>query len=83
MDLINQPQIYESAAKNIPEEKRDRLRVSGKEFVIGTDYDRIDVTYPSPTQELYTYSLSASTILTIEVNYTSSSKKDILNLRKV
>jgi len=49
-------------------------------LVAGTDYDTIDITYPTSTQELYTYKLSAASVRTVTVDYTSSSKKDILKV---
>lgn len=80
-DLINQPELYESTQK--PESEKDRLRVAGKELAINVDYDRIEVTYPSTTQELYTYKLNGNTILNIEVNYATAAKKDLILVRVV
>lgn len=42
------------------------------------EYDRIDVTYPTGTQEVYTYSLAGVDIGNITVNYTTVSK-DVLS----
>lgn len=77
MDLINYKGLYQSSASNLPENERDRLRVAGKELVIGKDYDRIDVTYPSSTVEEYAYSLSSSPVVSIRVTYLTASKRDI------
>lgn len=76
-DLINQPAIYESAAKNLPEEKRDRIRVSGKAFALGVDYDVIDITYPTTTTEVFTYTLNTVTVRTIRLTYATAAKKDL------
>lgn len=43
-------------------------------------YDRINVTYPSATQEVYTYVLSGDDIGTVTVNYNTSAKKDIVSV---
>ena len=79
--LINQAELYESS--NIPEDKKERLRVTGKELALGVDYDRIDVTYPLPTQEVFTYTKLAASVLVIQVNYVASNKKDILSVVSV
>ena len=80
MSLINEKGLYESTAKNIPEKLRDRLRVSGKDLAIGVDYDRIDATYPTTTTEQYVYSKDTNIILTIEVTYVTSAKKEFLSV---
>jgi len=76
--LINSPELYEAA--DIPEDKKDRLRVTGKELAIGVDYDRIDASYPSSIQEIYTYTKNGATVLSLEVNYVTASKKDIASV---
>ncbi len=81
MNLINEAGLYESS--DLPETQKDRLRVSGKDLIIGVDYDKIDATYPSNTEELFTYSLSAATVLTIKVTYTNSSKTDLLTVESI
>lgn len=77
--LINALGLYESNENN-PKVDKDRLRVTTKDLVLGVDYDRIDVTYPSSSQEVYTYKLSASTVRTVEVNYLTAAKKDITSV---
>jgi len=76
-DLINYPGLYESAAKNLPEEVRERLRVITKQLIAGEDYDKIKATYPNSTTEVYTYTLATDTILVITVTYLTAAKKDI------
>lgn len=83
MDLINSKGLYKSAAKNLPEEERDRLRIDGKDFAIGVDYDRIDVTYPTNTTEQFQYSLSGQTVRTVLVTYLNSVKRDITSVEVV
>jgi len=48
------------------------------EGIAGEDYDTITVTYPSDTQEVYTYTLAAATVKVTTVNYTTATK-DILS----
>ena len=47
------------------------------------EYDSIIATYPTTASELYTYSLSAVDIGTIEVTYTNSSKTTLTSVVKV
>lgn len=54
--------------------------------IVTNNFDYIDATYPSPTQEIFTFKLGGSggvikTVVTI--NYVTPSKKDILNVDKV
>lgn len=51
------------------------LHVFGKALVLGTDYDTIDVTYPTTTTERYSYKLDAVEILLVEVTYSTSAKE--------
>lgn len=83
MDLINSTGLYESSAKNLPEKSRDRLRISGKELVIGQDYDRIDATYPTSLTERYEYSKDSSTVFIILITYLSAAKKDISSVEVI
>ena len=59
------------------------IHVAGKELVLGQDYDKIDVTYPTATTEVYTYSLSAATILTIRVTYSTSAKEILTTVEEI
>ena len=43
-------------------------------------YDRIDVTYPTTSSEVYTYELSAVDIGSITVTYTDATKADLLSV---
>jgi hypothetical protein len=48
----------------------------------GFDWDEIQITYPSATQEVFSYYLDSALIRTIVVNYLTSSKKDISSVVK-
>ena len=45
-------------------------------------YDEIDATYPSGTQEVYTYKLAGLTVGTITVNYSDSTKNQLTSAIK-
>ena len=45
--------------------------------LIKSDYDRIDITYPTLLTEVYTYSLAGDIVGVITVTYTDSSKDSI------
>ena len=72
-DLINALELYESSNGKM------RLRISSEE---GIAWDLIEATYPTPTQEVYTYKLLTNVVKTITVNYTASNKKFILSVVK-
>lgn len=76
-DLINQPGIYKSSEGVVPPERLDRLRVSGKSIALGIDYDVIDITYPTSTTEIFTYSLATVEVRVIKITYASAAKKDL------
>jgi hypothetical protein len=59
------------------------IEVVSTGFTAGTDYDTIDVTYPTSTQEVYTFNLLASVVRVITVDYTTSSKKVLLKVTYV
>lgn len=40
-------------------------------------WDSFDVTFPSPTQEVYTFSLASSVVRIVTLNYTDASKKNL------
>ena len=49
------------------------------------EYDYIGVTYPSGTQEVYVFKTggsSGTTVATLTVNYTDSTKANLLNVTK-
>jgi len=49
------------------------------------DYDYVAVTYPSTTQEVYTYKsggVSGTTVGTLTITYTDSTKSNLLNASK-
>lgn len=65
-------------AMSVEQNPNDPIPVYTKELVQGIDYDLITATYPDTITEIYTYTLSAVTILVVTVVYASASKKDIL-----
>lgn len=85
--LINAVQAWFS-----PNNDEQRLKVEVRnddpiqvicDLVLGRDYDTIDVTYPSTSVEVYTYTLSASPVQVIQVTYTNSTKENILKVESV
>ncbi len=78
MDLINASENFEKVSSEVT-----RLRVSGKELVIGKDYDVIDVTYPSGTVEEFSYKLDSVEILKLRITYIDSTKEDISKVEQV
>lgn len=72
MDLVNGSELYDKR-----ENDKYRMYVTGKELVMGSDYDTIEATYPLSTQEVYTYKLSSVVVQVITVTYLTASKKDI------
>ena len=59
------------------------FRVVTGELVLGVDYDKIDVTYPSGTVEEYAYSLVGTLVTTIRVTYLTAAKRDLLSVEEV
>ena len=47
---------------------------------LGVDYDRIDVTYPSGSSELYSYSFQGSPTISVAVAYTDSTKENLTSV---
>ena len=74
MSLIDEPKAWENKKSG------QYLKSTSGALVIGVDYDTITATYPTGTTEVYTYTLSAATVQTITVTYTTSSKDDILSV---
>ena len=60
-----------------------RVVNSDSDLVIGVDYDTIDTTFPDSVTEVYTYTLSAVVVLQVQVTYTSSAKKTLLQVAKL
>jgi len=63
-----------------------RVTLVQSDPVIVTDdieWDEIVTTYPSSTQEVYTYKLLTNVVQIITVNYTNSSKELISSVIKV
>ncbi len=77
MSLIDEPRAWEN------KEDGQYLKVLAGDLVLGRDYDRIDATYPTSSTEVFTYSLDGSTVLALEITYTTSSKRDILSVVKL
>lgn len=57
-----------------------RVSLADSGLVAGKDFDTVDVTYPTATQEVYTYTLSTVTVQTVTVDYTDSTKCDVLKV---
>lgn len=62
-----------------------QIRTLLSNALVNVAYDYIAATYPSATQEVYTYKTGGSggtTVATITVNYVDSSKNYILNVAR-
>lgn len=44
-----------------------------------SDYDLAEVTYPTATQEVYTYKKNGEIVKIVTINFTNASKDNILN----
>lgn len=68
------------------DETTKSLKVSSISGVLVSEqFDFIGVTYPSSTQEVYTYRLggiSGTIVATVTINYTNASKENLLNVSK-
>ena len=68
------------------QEVAQRVKITGLGSLLeGAVYDAIVATYPSATQEVYTYKnggISGTTTAVVTVNYTDSTKNDLLNVVK-
>ena len=42
-------------------------------------YDAVNVTYPTASSEVYTFALNGSTVATVTVTYTDSTKENLLS----
>lgn len=71
--IFREEQIWNS----VYDEDAKALRITPTELVRGVDYDLITATYPNALTEIFTYTLSAVTVLTVTVVYIASDKKDI------
>lgn len=59
-----------------------QLRTVISSSLVGVYYDSFAVTYPTATQEVYTFKtggLAGTTVKTVTINYTDSTKAFILN----
>lgn len=75
--LIDEPKAWE----NKPDGQY--LKTFTGDLVLGSDYDRIDATYPTTTTEVYTYTLASVTVLAIRVTYQTASKKNLLSVEVI
>lgn len=67
----------------IPEQQA--LRVVALAGISESDWDYVAVTYPTGTQEVYTFKTGGSggtTVVVVTINYTDSTKANILNVAK-
>ena len=60
-----------------PESQEPIVRTSAVDGFNLSEYDEVQVTYPTSTTEVFTFKLSASTIAIITLTYTNSSKNDL------
>jgi hypothetical protein len=63
----------------------DQIRTLTNSALINVAYDYISATYPTETQEVYVYKTGGSggtTVATITVNYTDSTKTNISNVAR-
>jgi len=83
-EVLNRSSFMKTAdnklARRISNEPSSPLFVDSNVLVQGEDYDRIDVTYPTTSSEVFTYSLLSSNVQVITITYITSSKKDILSV---
>jgi hypothetical protein len=49
---------------------------------LGVVWDKLEVTFPQENQDLFTYILQSSTVLTVLVTYANNSKKQIIGIDK-
>lgn len=50
---------------------------------LGVNYDTLDVTYPTSTTEVYTFTLAAVNILIVRITYVTAAKKDLLKVEDI
>jgi hypothetical protein len=83
----NEKNTYVLVNDNGSQEVAQRVKLTGLGSLLeGIKYDYIAATYPSSTQEVYTYKTGGAggtTVATITVNYTNSSKSVLSNVSKV
>lgn len=63
------------------DETTNSLRSFGGDLITQA-YDRVDVSYPSSTTEVYTFRASGVVISTVTVTYTDSTKENISSVVK-
>lgn len=51
-------------------------------FLGNIKYDRLDVSYPSSTVEIYTFTLDGKTAGVITITYTNNCKNNILSVER-
>jgi hypothetical protein len=84
--LDNEMNTYVEVNDSGSTEVAQRVKVTGLGSLLeGVKYDFIAATYPSTTQEVYTYKTGGSggtTVAVITVNYTTSTKDVLLDVSK-
>jgi hypothetical protein len=77
---------YYSFEELTPQEWARRVRIYGGSILSNVTWDAVSVTYPDSTTEVYEFltgGLSGSSVATVTVKYTNTSKQDILSVEKV
>lgn len=46
------------------------------------NWDKLETTFPSPSQDLFTYKKNSTTVMTVLVTYSGTNKKTIINIEK-
>lgn len=80
---LDETQVIQSVYQ--PDSESLKTTLSGGTLVI-EEFDYVEFTYPSDTQEVYTYKLGGSggtTVAEVTVNYVDNTKTAILNISKV
>lgn len=58
------------------------VRVTSGAGLLPEHYDKIAVTYPSTTVEVYTYTLAAASVGVVTVTYTDDTKEFLLTVER-
>lgn len=61
---------------------RRALHVKMSGAIVAVNYDQILATYPDSVTEVYTYKLTGSTVATVTVVYTDSTKANLASVTK-
>jgi hypothetical protein len=74
VSLIDEPKAWDSKASG------QYLKTTSDALVLGVDYDVIDITYPSTTTEVFTYTLATVEVQVIRLTYSSASKNILIKV---